>query len=90
LCYSDKVAHMLIEASGKLGLKIPDELSIASFDNSFLARLTTPAITTITHPGASMGKMAAESILKIIQNPNHRVKHIYNPELVVRDSVVQI
>ena len=87
LCYSDKVAHMLIEAAQKIGLKIPEDLSVASFDNSFLSRLITPSITTITHPGVEMGKLAAESLLKIIENPGHRIKYVYDPKLIVRNSV---
>lgn len=87
LCYSDKVALALVEAAPKLGIRIPDDLSIVSFDNSILSRLASPAITTITHPGAPMGMLAAESLLKIIQNPSHTIKHVYKPELIVRDSV---
>jgi len=87
LCYSDMVAYTLIEAAPKIGLRIPEDLSIASFDNSFLSRLISPAITTITHPGADMGKLAAESLLRIIQNPGYRIKHVYKPQLIVRDTV---
>jgi len=87
LCYSDKIALMLIEAAPKMGISIPDDLSIASFDDSLLSRLATPAITTISHPGSTMGKLAAESLLKIMQNPTNNIRHVYNPKLVVRDSV---
>lgn len=90
LCYSDRVAHKLIEASSKLGLNIPGDLSIASFDNSYLSRLSTPAITTITHPGEEMGELAAESLLKIIDKPNHKIHYTYQPTLVIRESVKKI
>jgi len=87
LCYSDRVAHKLIEASPRLGLRIPQDLSIASFDNSIVSRMAIPSITSITHPGAEMGKLAASSLLKMIENPNHKIQHAYRPTLVIRDSV---
>ena len=90
LCYSDKAAYKLIEAAPKVGLSIPDGLSVVSFDNSYLAMAASPSLTTISHPGAEMGSLAAESILKLIDNPNRSIKHVYKPELIIRDSVKNI
>ena len=87
LCYSDLIASRLVRSAAKLGLSIPDDLSIASFDNALFANLITPRITTIAHRGEDIGKLAAESILEIIQNPEHTVRHVYKPELIIRDSV---
>jgi len=90
LCHSDKVAHMLIEAAPHMGIRVPEDLSIVSFDNSYLSRIVAPSITTISHPGIPMGKLAAESLLKMLHNPSHSIKHTYSPELVVRDSVKKL
>ena len=87
LCYNDRVAHKLIEASPKLGFRIPQDLSIASFDNSIVSRMAIPSITSVTHPGAEMGRLAASTLLKMIENPNHKIQHVYQPTLVIRDSV---
>jgi len=90
LCYSDRVGYKLIEASQKLGINIPNDLSIASFDNSFFSKLVRPSITTVTHPGVEMGRLAAESLSKIIDNPGKKIQHTYQPSLVIRDSVKKI
>ena len=87
LCYSDRIACKLIDASSKLGLQIPQDLSIASFDNSIVSRMAIPSITSVTHPGAEMGVLAASSLLKMIGNPNHTIQYAYKPTLVIRDSV---
>ena len=87
VCYNDRAAAMLINAAPTIDINIPDDLSVVGFDNSLLCRLTTPTITSITHPGVEMGKLAAESILQIIDNPNHKIQYTYQPELVVRNSV---
>ena len=87
LCYNDRVASKLITAASAIGINIPNDLSVVSFDNSLLCRLTTPTITSVTHPGEEMGKLAAESILQIINNPNHKIRYTFQPELVIRSSV---
>jgi len=89
LCYSDRVAHKLIEVAPKLGRRIPEDLSITSFDNSILSKMSIPPITSITHPGTEMGTMAATSLLKIIENPDYKIQYTYEPTLIIRDSVSQ-
>lgn len=90
ICYSDTVAHMLIEAAPRLGIRIPDDLSLISFDDSHISRLSSPPITSITHPGTEIGKLAAENILKIIENFNRKIHHTYQPKLIVRGTVRKI
>ena len=87
VCYNDRVASKLVIEASTIGINIPDDLSVVSFDNSQLCWLTTPSITSVTHPGEEMGKLAAESILQIIDNPSHKIQYTFQPELVVRDSV---
>ena len=90
VCYSDSIAHMLYEAAPRLGISIPQDLSVVSFDDSYLSRLITPALSSITHPGIEMGKLAAVSILKMIDNPDYKLQYTYKPSLVIRNSVRNI
>jgi len=89
LCYSDRVAHKLVQALPSLGRRIPEDLSIVSFDNSILSQMSTPPITSITHPGTEMGKLAATSLLNMIETPDHKIQHTYQPSLILRDSASQ-
>ncbi|MCL2221452.1 MAG: GntR family transcriptional regulator [Oscillospiraceae bacterium] len=90
LCYNDKIANELLKASKKMKIRIPEDLSLVSFDNVRLATETEPQITTIDHPSREIGKLAAESVLELIENPNHTVRHLFAPQLVIRDSVRNI
>ena len=90
VCYSDSIAHMLYEAAPRLGINIPRDLSVVSFDDSYLSRLITPTLTSVSHPGTLMGKLAAESILKMIDDPGYKLQHTYKPSLVIRNSVRNI
>ena len=90
VCYNDEVAVKLIQAFTRVGLHIPQDLSVVSFDNSNLSRVSSVHLTSVTHPGVEIGRLAAESLLKIIDDPQHPVRHIYKPQLVIRDSVRNI
>jgi len=87
ICYNDQVAMRLIQLFNGSDIKIPTDLSIVSFDNTSAALISTVPLTSITHPSVEIGKLAASSILKMLENPYHTVKHVFTPELIVRDSV---
>lgn len=79
--------HQLI----KLGRRIPEDYSVISFDDSALINEDGLNITTISFEPAVMGKTAAETLLKRIENPLGRhVKIIYSPVFTQRNSVRQI
>ena len=68
-------------------LSVPEDLSLVSFDNSSLSQIGTISLTSVTHPGKELGRLAAESILMMIENPDYEIKYVYEPELIVRQSV---
>ena len=87
ICYNDQIAMKLIQLFSQTELNIPQDLSLISFDNSSLAEMASVPLSSITHPGKELGKLAAESILKMITNPQYTLKHIYRPSLIIRNSV---
>ena len=44
----------------------------------------------MTHPSKEVGKLAAQSILTMIENPHYKVKHTFTPELMIRESVYSL
>ena len=50
VCYNDQVGHALTESALKIGIRIPEDLSIVSIDNSELARLNPVPLTSVSHP----------------------------------------
>ena len=87
VCYNDQIAVLLIEACSRAGIHVPDDLSVVSFDDSNLSRITSVPLTSITHPSSEMGRLAAKSILRIIADKESSVQHIFKPSLVIRNSV---
>ena len=80
---------MVVNIARKLKLNIPDDLSIIGFDDSPLAKIMDPKLTSITHPKEKMGRDAAKLIIKLINNGNHFEENdsiLYEPKLIIRYS----
>lgn len=51
------------------GLKIPDDISIAGYDGSEIAQILEPKLTTLCQDTKAIGKIAAEKLIELIENP---------------------
>lgn len=84
---SDTMAIGAIRAVRDAGLKIPDDIAVVGFDDLPVAKMTSPALTTIRQPINRLGSTAVETLINMINNgskPHNRI--ILSTELVVRDS----
>lgn len=90
ICYNDQIAHNIIKSIKDCGLNIPDDISVIGFDDSFLAKVLEPQLTSIRHPKADLGKKAAQTLLKLINNPQEKLNLKLQTELVKRNSVKKI
>ena len=67
---SDDIIAMVIEITAyELGLRIPEDLSIVSFNNSLFAKLSTPQLTSIDVNNRQLGIEAAFQMINHIENP---------------------
>jgi GntR family transcriptional regulator of arabinose operon len=92
ICTSDEEAMELYKAAERHGVKIPDQLSVASFDNSSLADLPGISLTSVDHPGHYMGELATQLLLERVLNPGVAsvTSSLIAPRLVERGSVKEI
>ena len=58
ICPNDVLAICLVNACAAAGIKVPDDLYVASFGNTRIGRLYTPSITTMTMDMPSVGAQA--------------------------------
>lgn len=89
VAYNDMTALELMSVVEEAGLKCPDDISITGFDDSNLASSCKVPLTTLSHPKEQLGKMAAELLLKLIENKEISEEErivVVEPELVIRDS----
>ena len=63
LCMNDRIAFGVYQALTEAGLRVPEDVSIVSFDNDELAAYLRPGLTTIALPHEAMGRKAVELLL---------------------------
>jgi LacI family transcriptional regulator, galactose operon repressor len=63
ICLNDRIAFGAYQAVQEAGLRIPDDLSIVSFDDTDLASWLRPQLTSIAIPHFELGRRAVEVLL---------------------------
>ena len=87
-CSNDYLAIGVMEGARKMGLKLPDELSIVGFDDIPLASYVTPGLDTIHQPAYEMGIMGVEALVNHIENGSKPpFRRLLDLELIIRGSV---
>ncbi len=93
-CANDALAYGAMEVLAARGVRVPQEMSVAGFDDMLLARMTTPQLTTVRQPFRQMGQQAVALLLHQISRranegvpPDPPATHILDVELIVRQTV---
>jgi len=87
-CANDSAAFGCMETLAELGLRVPDDVSVAGFDDTLVARIAMPQLTSVHQPLRAMGIRAVEVLLACIERPGGAAKPIVFPvDLVPRASV---
>lgn len=83
----DELAVGAIAQATRLGLAVPEDLSIMGVNDLEMARRTNPPLTTIRIPTEDMGRAAVQRALELMREPNQRPRRIeVLTELVTRGS----
>jgi GntR family transcriptional regulator of arabinose operon len=90
ICYNDQVTLKVKDMVYEEKKKVPEDLSIISFDDSQLATASEVKMTTIAHPKEELGKEAGIIIKKLVNNNQEIFKMEIVPKLIERESVKNI
>ena len=84
---NDEMACGIVDAATAVGLKVPEDLAVVGFDDTRVARMTRPPLTTVRVPMSEMGAKAVEILCDRLADPQRAPTQIaLHPELVVRES----
>lgn len=90
VCYNDQVAKQVVDMAINRGLRVPEDLSVVSIDDSELATICQVPFTSFPHPKEKLGEKAAENLLKMIENPAFDGNYIFSAEPVFRNSIQKL
>ena len=84
---NDEMAAGIVAAAGAAGLSVPRTLGVVGFDDTRVARMTRPPLTTVHVPMSEMGAKAVELLCRRIADPQCSPTRLsLKPELIVRES----
>jgi LacI family transcriptional regulator len=84
---NDMMAIGVLNTARRLGLNVPEDLSIIGFDDISLAACTAPGLTTVAQPKYRMGQRTAEILLNRIRKPQSPIiSESLTTHLVERES----
>lgn len=88
---SDEVALGVVEAARRHGLRVPQDLSVIGFDDTHLATMGSPPLTTIRQPLTEMGALALRTLLRLVDGGAVESPHVaLATRLVVRGSTAPL
>ena len=88
---NDICAASCLRALKQAGLRVPQDIALAGFNNDMISRLTEPNLTTVNYPGFEMGEIAVKSLVHYLEgflgesllNTNTITLH---SQLIIRES----
>lgn len=84
VCGSDLVAIGAMQSAYSMGLSVPEDISIIGFDDSEMSRYTRPTLSTVRIPYFDEGALAANTLLRMIRDPDVKPEFICVKHKVIR------
>jgi DNA-binding LacI/PurR family transcriptional regulator len=86
-CDSDLMGVGVLDAARDLGMRVPEDLSVASFDNSSLAHMGPIQLTSVDIAPRAVGMLAGEWLIRRMGEPMlTATEYLVRPTLVARSS----
>ncbi|MDG1121045.1 MAG: LacI family DNA-binding transcriptional regulator [Glaciecola sp.] len=86
-CENDETAIGAIKAFKENNLQVPDDISVAGFDNIEFSQYCDPPLTTISQPAEEFGQTSVAMLINLLQDKTTKSAKVILPfELVMRSS----
>jgi DNA-binding LacI/PurR family transcriptional regulator len=91
-CYNDMLAIGVLRGLQESGLRIPEDCSVAGFDNITFSAFTNPPLTTFDQPKRTIGAQAAQLVLGLLDDKDAFGEKIQmlKGRLLVRNSTARL
>jgi LacI family transcriptional regulator len=86
-CVNDGFGFLVSSVLQQRGFKVPEDVSVCSFDNGQLSQIATPKITTMNIDLYNFGKKAVKQLCWRIENKEEPIHEILlQTKLLIRES----
>ena len=87
---TDFLAIGSVQGAKSIGKHVPEDFSVVGFDDTFIAVLSTPPLTTIAQPIVEMGELVTQTLVAQIKNKEQSNRTIIlTPEIKIRQTTAQ-
>ena len=86
ICSNDLMAVGVLRTAERMGVRVPDDLSVVGFDGIEATSWTNPALTTIEQPIAEIAQTAVDTLRTLIEDPKALPNSYFRPNLRIRSS----
>ena len=87
---NDRMAAGVLQGLKDKGISVPSDMSVLGYDDSDIATIVEPQLTTVRIPFFSMGKRCAVEFTDSLKEKQDRNMNIFiKPELIIRASTVE-
>jgi LacI family transcriptional regulator len=84
---NDLMAIGVLMALEEEGIRVPEDVAVVGYDDTLLASVVRPRLTTIAQPKYEIGAIACRLLIDRLDNPDKPPEHIVlQPHLVIRES----
>jgi len=74
-------AVIIIKTAYRLGLRVPEDLSVIAFTDGIISKYSTPTISTVSQDGIKMGRKAAKMLIDRLESEDEEEEH-YRTEVI--------
>ena len=90
-CVNDEIGFSAIRAAQDLGLRVPEDVSIIGYDDTYIAAKSRPGLTTMRVDTIAMGRAAVHLLSMRLDNPDAaRMTLTIHPTLMERESAATV
>jgi DNA-binding LacI/PurR family transcriptional regulator len=86
VCDSDVLAAGVYKAAKAARLRIPEDLSVVGIDDSLIARVLDPPLTTVAIPAAEVGEQGVRLLVDLLRGVDPSQPSPISLNLIVRES----
>ncbi len=86
-CWSDLDAVHVLSAARRIGIRVPEDISVIGYDNSSVAAMPLIDLASVNQSGADLGARATEALMQRMEGRTGPVHWLQTPKLVERGSL---